>query len=167
MASWTVILTLAIVTFQSPPYRERMTPLSASGEGWPVHSSRRDAALTASLATRCTPVDVRGRLATPLVLHLGADAIAALLDALGHRAERPTPCALPDELGRLSARELTVLRAMATGASNAEIAAELFVSVATVKTHVRRILAKLEVRDRVRAVVFAYESRLVTPRGTS
>jgi DNA-binding CsgD family transcriptional regulator len=167
MASCTGIPTLAVVTFQSPPHRERRTPLSLTGEGEPVHSSRRDAALTTSLATRRTPVGPRGRLATPLVLHLGADAIAALLDALGHRAERPMPCALPDELGRLSARELTVLRAMATGASNAEIAAELFVSVATVKTHVRRILAKLEVRDRVQAVVFAYESRLVTPRGVA
>jgi len=56
-----------------------------------------------------------------------------------------------------------VLRAIATGASNAEIAEELFVSIATVKTHVARILAKLGVRDRVQAVVFAYESRLVVP----
>ncbi len=53
---------------------------------------------------------------------------------------------------------------MATGATNAEIAAELFLSVATVKTHVARVLAKLGLRDRVQAVVFAYESRLVIPR---
>jgi len=67
-------------------------------------------------------------------------------------------------LSRLTERELTVLRAMATGASNAEIAGDLFVSVATVKTHVARVLAKLGLRDRVQAVVFAYESRLVVPR---
>ena len=67
-------------------------------------------------------------------------------------------------VSRLTDRELTVLRAMARGASNAEIASELFVSIATVKTHVARILAKLGVRDRVQAVVFAYESRLVVPR---
>jgi DNA-binding NarL/FixJ family response regulator len=64
---------------------------------------------------------------------------------------------------RLTDRELTVLRAMATGATNAEIAAELYLSIATVKTHVARVLAKLGLRDRVQAVVFAYESRLVIP----
>jgi DNA-binding NarL/FixJ family response regulator len=67
-------------------------------------------------------------------------------------------------LARLTDREVTVLRAMAAGASNAEIAAELFLSIATVKTHVARILSKLGVRDRVQAVIFAYESRLVVPR---
>jgi DNA-binding NarL/FixJ family response regulator len=79
-------------------------------------------------------------------------------------ARHPPPRALPDELARLTARELTVLRAMATGASNAEIARDLFLSVATVKTHVARVLAKLGLRDRTQAVVFAYESRLVVPR---
>ena len=52
---------------------------------------------------------------------------------------------------------------MATGATNAEIADELFLSIATVKTHVARVLSKLGLRDRVQAVVFAYESRLVVP----
>ena len=80
------------------------------------------------------------------------------------RRPAPPPRALPDELTRLTARELTVLRAMATGASNAEIASDLFLSVATVKTHVARVLAKLGLRDRTQAVVFAYESRLVVPR---
>ena len=80
------------------------------------------------------------------------------------RPAAPPPRALPDELTRLTARELTVLRAMATGASNAEIACDLFWSVATVKTHVARVLAKLGLRDRTQAVVFAYESRLVVPR---
>ncbi len=80
------------------------------------------------------------------------------------RVHEAPPRALPDELARLTARELTVLRAMATGASNAEIAGDLFLSVATVKTHVARVLAKLGLRDRTQAVVFAYESRLVVPR---
>ena len=81
----------------------------------------------------------------------------------GPAREAPPPRAMPDELTRLTARELTVLRAMATGASNAEIADDLFLSVATVKTHVARVLAKLGLRDRTQAVVFAYESRLVVP----
>ena len=109
-------------------------------------------------------VDDRWTQRTPLTLHLDPRAIEDLRSALWHRSGGSGPRALPDELARLTSRELTVLRAMATGATNAEIAAELFLSVATVKTHVARVLAKLGLRDRVQAVVFAYESRLVVPR---
>jgi DNA-binding NarL/FixJ family response regulator len=73
------------------------------------------------------------------------------------RSERPT---LLDEL---SERELDVLRLLARGRSNQEIAKELFISEATVKTHVGRIFAKLELRDRAQAVVVAYESGRVRP----
>lgn len=70
----------------------------------------------------------------------------------------------PEAIGDLSERELEVLQHMARGLSNQEIAKELFVSATTVKTHVSHILTKLGVRDRVQAVVEAYESGIVSPR---
>jgi DNA-binding NarL/FixJ family response regulator len=98
----------------------------------------------------------------------GGDAIVApsitrrLLDRFAARlpsADQATPAALDN----LTERELEVLRLVARGLSNAEVAKELYVSETTVKTHVGHVLTKLGLRDRVQAAVFAYESGLVRP----
>ncbi|MGC5009266.1 response regulator [Streptosporangium sp. DT93] len=73
--------------------------------------------------------------------------------------------ALHRDLSQLTPRELDVLRLLATGLSNAELADRLTLSVATVKTHVARILSKLGLRDRAQAVVIAYETGLISPGG--
>ena len=81
---------------------------------------------------------------------------------LAHFVESPPFGAeLPSELAELSERELEVLRLVGRGLSNGEIAEELVISLATVKTHVRHLLQKLGLRDRVQAVVLAHEHGVV------
>lgn len=95
---------------------------------------------------------------SPRVTRRMLEMFSTSLPAGGDTATEP---GVDPRIAALTSRELEVLRAVAEGMSNAEIAGRLFLSEATVKTHVGRILAKLGVRDRVQAVVLCYESGLV------
>ena len=81
----------------------------------------------------------------------------------------PAPGGTPGDrpAGRLSEREREVVRLVAAGLSNAEIAASLYLSEATIKSHITRILARLGLRDRVQIAVYAYENGIVRPGHTS
>ncbi|GAA5041066.1 response regulator [Streptomyces similanensis] len=110
------------------------------------------------------------RLVSALRLVRSGDALLAptitrrLIERFAQHDE-PQTLAPHRDLSGLTPRELEVLRLLATGLSNAELAARLFLSPTTVKSHVGRILSKLDLRDRVQAVVFAYETGLIAPGG--
>lgn len=86
-----------------------------------------------------------------------------LMEQFAERPEGRPPVEPPGWLSRVTGRELEVLVAVARGLSNAEIADTLFMSLATAKTHVGRLLAKLHARDRAQLVVLAYEAGIVVP----
>ena len=92
---------------------------------------------------------------------LSAAVTRRVIEEFARRSPSKSPP--PDALEELTDREVEVLRLIARGLSNAEIAEELVITPATAKTHVGRILMKLDLRDRVQAVVFAYETGLVSP----
>jgi DNA-binding NarL/FixJ family response regulator len=93
---------------------------------------------------------------------LSAAVTRQLLDQVARRLPAPVS-RRPADLDLLTEREHEVLRMLANGLSNAEIAAALVVSEATVKSHVSHLLGKLGLRDRVQAVIYAYETRLISP----
>ncbi len=86
-----------------------------------------------------------------------------VIERFGVRAEAPAQSASPAALDTLTDREAEVLQLVAQGLSNAEIAGSLFVGEATVKSHVSKVLQKLGLRDRIQAVVWAYENRVAVP----
>jgi DNA-binding NarL/FixJ family response regulator len=101
-------------------------------------------------------------------IHQAAGGEAMLSPSITRRliadyAKRPAPSRHPASLGDLSPRELDVLRLIARGMSNSEIATELVIAPATVKSHVASLLQKLDLRDRVQLAVTAYETGLVQP----
>ncbi len=127
------------------------------------------AGASAFLLKDATPPDLLGAIravhrgdsvVAPSTTRRLLDHFAALPDPGGHGGDRS---ASGERLRDLTERELDVLRLVAAGCSNSEIAAELFVAETTVKTHVGRLLAKTGSRDRVQLVVLAYETGLVTP----
>lgn len=143
---------LILTTFDLDDYA--FAALRAGASGFLLKDAR-PADLVAAIRTVATGDSVVSPRVTRRMLELFADELPGPGDTPSSRV-RTDP-----RIADLTARELEVLGTVAEGLSNAEIAARLFLSEATVKTHVGRILAKLGVRDRVQAVVFAYESGLV------
>lgn len=102
-------------------------------------------------------------LAAIRAVHAGTSVIAAaqIIELFEHFAAKRMPEAPPAAFARLTPREQEIFALAARGLSNAEVAAAEFLSEATVKTHISRILTKLELRDRVQLVVYAYENYLI------
>ncbi|RKS68640.1 LuxR family two component transcriptional regulator [Actinomadura pelletieri DSM 43383] len=96
---------------------------------------------------------------------LGPSVTRRLLAEFARTSPAPPDTETQRRLDRLTDREHEVLLLMGRGLSNAEISARLYIGEATTKTHVKRVLAKLDLRDRIQAVVFAFDNALVHPRG--
>jgi DNA-binding NarL/FixJ family response regulator len=138
---------LVLTTFNLDEYVYRA--MKAGASGFLLKDARRD-----QLATAVRTVAAGQALLAPAITR-------RLIEDF---CRGPAPGAAADtSAGHLSERELDVVRAVAEGLSNAEIAAKLYLSEATVKSHVARVLAKLDLRDRVQIAVYAYENGIVRP----
>jgi DNA-binding NarL/FixJ family response regulator len=140
---------LVLTTFDVDEYV--YAALRAGASGFLLKDMRRDELVDAVRVVAAG----EALLAPTVTRRLIADVVA--------RGRRPSPPRELEQLASLTARETDTLRQVARGLSNAEIAAELYVTEHTVKSHVSSVLAKLGLRDRVQAVVLAYESGLVLP----
>lgn len=144
---------LILTTFDLDEYA--FSALRAGASGFLLKEATPDELITAVRTVASGDAVVSPRV-TRRMLELFAGALPAQPAARADEGVHPS-------LASLTPREIEVLRYLAEAQSNAEIAKRLFLSEATVKTHVGRILAKLGVRDRVQAVVLAYETGLVRP----
>jgi DNA-binding NarL/FixJ family response regulator len=142
---------LILTTFDLDEYA--FSGLRAGASGFLLKNAQPDELLS---AIRC--VAAGDAVIAPRITRRLLDTFASQLPADGGGPERGE-----EAVAALTARERSVLVQVARGLSNAEVAAELGLAEATVKTHLSRILPKLGLRDRVQAVVFAYENRLVLP----
>lgn len=138
---------LILTTFDLDEYA--FTALKAGASGFLLKNTRPEELLTAIRSVAAGDAVVSPRITRRLLENLRPH----IPD--GSSAERD------ERLSRLSAREREVLIQVGCGLSNTEIAATLYLAEATVKSHLGRILQKLELRDRIQAVIFAYESRLI------
>jgi len=142
---------LILTTFDLDEYA--FAGLRAGASGFLLKNARPDELLSAIRLVAAGDAVIAPRITRRLL-----DTFASQLPADGGNRARAEQA-----VEALTARERSVLVQIARGLSNAEVAAELCLAEATVKTHVSRILTKLGLRDRVQAVVFAYENRLVLP----
>ena len=146
VASGSATRVLMLTTYDEDAYLYEA--IRAGASGFLLKDTRREQLVGA----------IRTVAAGDTVLH--PDLTRRLLDRFGRG---PAPDGVPERLRRLSGREREVLECVARGMTNAEIAGGLFVSEATVKTHLVHLTQKLGLRDRVHAVVTAYECGLVRP----
>ncbi|MFF7631975.1 response regulator [Kitasatospora sp. NPDC008050] len=142
---------LIMTTFDLDEYA--FAALRAGASGFMLKNAQ-----PAELLSAIRSVAVGDAVVAPRITRRLLDTFASQLPADGG-----SPARAESAVEMLTARERSVLAQVARGLSNAEVAAELYLAEATVKTHVSRILLKLGLRDRVQAVVFAYENRLVLP----